>query len=232
MQKKNLKSWIYVLFAAICIVISGVCFTACTKRNTMDTKQLYAECIQKTVEIRCTMDGTKYGYATGCVLSKDGNILTNRHVVMHNSELFKSIEVRFYNEYTYHSAKVLKVSSTDDLALIKIEDIKPNKIFTIGNSVVGGESVYTIGNPHGFGLSFVEGKVSSPVRYVGYNGYHIKTIQTSLVINEGNSGGGLFNDRGELIGIMSFRLRVSSGEVLQGIAFAIHFTSIQTFLAS
>ena len=63
-----------------------------------------------------------------------------------------------------------------------------------------------------------------------YNGKEIKTTQTSIIINEGNSGGPLFNADGELIGLITFRLRNGSGEIIQGVSFALHYSVLKDFL--
>lgn len=210
-------------FLLITFTLSG-----CNK-TSFNTEKLYAEAIEKTVEIRSYNTEDKFAYATGCVISKDGKILTNKHVIMSEGEVFQHIEVRFYNSNNFISASIFKISETDDLALIKINKETSN-FFNIGHNVKGGEKIFTIGNPNGFGLSFSAGVVSSPLRYVKYNGSEIKTIQTSIVINSGNSGGPLFNNYGELVGLITFRLRTNSGEIIQGVSFALHYSVIDLFL--
>ena len=174
------------------ILFLTVIFSSCTS-TVFYTEELYSEVIKKTVEIRCYNIEEKFSYATGCVVADDGQILTNKHVVMRDNHIFQYIEVRFFDDEDFIPAKVLKVSETDDLALLKIER-KTKDVFTIGQSIKGGESVFTIGNPNGLGLSFSRGTVSAPLRYVKHQGKEIKTIQTiqtSIIINEGNSGGAL-----------------------------------------
>ena len=93
-------------------------------------------------------------------------------------------------------------------------------------------SNYTIGNPNGFGLSFTKGNVSASLRNVVYNAQTIPAIQTSLVINEGNSGGPVFNQNGELLGLISFRLKDNNANVIQGVSFAVPAIEIKSFLAN
>lgn len=224
-KKSRLTS---ICFLGGIIFFLMIVFSGCSS-VAFDTEKLYFEAMKKTVEIRCYNTEDNIGYATGCVISKDGQILTNKHVVMSDDNIFQYVEVRFYNNENFIRADVLKVSETEDLALIKIEQ-DTKDVFTIGQSVKGGESVFTIGNPDGFGLSFAEGTVSSPLRYVEYNGKEMKTTQTSIVINAGNSGGPLFNTNGELIGLITFRLRNGSGDIIQGVSFALHYSVIKQFL--
>jgi len=164
--------------------------SACSSEKATDTVKIYNEAIKKTVEIRCSNSENKVGYATGCVVSNDGQILTNKHVVFSKDVLFEKIEVRFYNSDNYILATLVKISETDDLALLKIDN-ETKDYFSLGHVIYGGERVYTVGNPNGYGLSFSEGVVSSPLRYVKYEDDEMKTTQTSITINEGNSGGPL-----------------------------------------
>ena len=117
----------------------------------------------------------------------------------------------------------------DDLAIIKIDKTNTS-YFKLKENVANGETIYTIGNPNGFGLSFTSGVISSSKRNVIYNDKTIKAIQTSLVINEGNSGGPVFDKNGDLLGIISFRLKDKYGEVIQGVSFALPSSTIKTFL--
>ena len=89
---------------------------------------------------------------------------------------------------------MIRVSENDDLALIKINKQKTD-YFKFGADIFNGDTIYTIGNPNGFGLSFTMGVVSSRLRKIIYNEQTIETIQTSFVINEGNSGGPVFTKK-------------------------------------
>lgn len=217
-----------ICFLVSIILFSVISFPSCTS-TTSDTEKLYSDTIKKVVEIRCYNAEDNIGYATGCVISNDGQILTNKHVIMSNDNFFQHIQIRFYNSNNFIPASILKVSATEDLALIKVKQETKN-IFTLGRSINGGERVFTIGNPNAFGLSFIEGIVSSPLRNVKHNGNEMKTIQTSITINEGNSGGPLFNVDGELVGLITFRLRNGSSEIIHGVSFALHFSIIKDFL--
>lgn len=120
--------------------------------------------------------------------------------------------VRTADSEEWVAAEVVKVSEEYDLATIKCNLQKD--CFSLSENVKNGETVYTIGNPDGFGLSFISGVVSSNSRNVVYKGKTINTIQISFVINEGNNGGPVFNKKGELLGIISFRLKNNQGEVV------------------
>lgn len=187
--------------------------------------------ILKVVEIKVSDDEETWGYATGFFIDLNGTILTNKHVVYNLSENsnYSIIKVRLADVDEWLDAEIIKVGETDDLAKIKIN--KSNtQFFILENSLDNGETIYTIGNPNGFGLSFTNGVVSSSERNVIYNEQTIPAIQTSFVINEGNSGGPVFNKDGKLVGIVSFRLKDKNNDVIQGVSFALPSTTILDFL--
>jgi len=194
-------------------------------------EQVFDENINKVVEIKVSNDGETWGYGTGCFISSDGLILTNKHMVYSESleTNYTIIQVRLPTETDFIDASIIKISESVDLATIKINRQNCD-YFDIENNVKNGEEIYTIGNPNGFGLSFTKGNVSSSLRNVIYNDTTIQAIQTSLVINEGNSGGPVFNKDGKLLGLISFRLKDKNGEVIQGVSFAIPSNQIIIFL--
>jgi putative serine protease PepD len=145
---------------------------------------------------------TDSGLGTGIVLDKQGDILTNDHVV----EGASRFNVTFDSSNQTHSAKLVGTDPSDDLAIVKIDpsglDLKP---VTLGNSdsVQVGDTVYALGNPFGYTNSFSEGIVSGLDRSMtAPNGFTIgHSIQTDAAINPGNSGGPLLNANGEVVGI-------------------------------
>lgn len=197
------------------------------------TSRIFEDNILKVVEIKTTNDEITWGYATGFFIDSNGTILTNRHVVYNNttSSNYNKVQVRLANIDEWIDAQILKVSENDDLAIIKI-DKKKTSYFKLGSSISNGQTVYTIGNPNGFGLSFTTGVVSSSERNIIYKEQTIKTIQTSFVINEGNSGGPVFDQDGKLLAIISFRLKDNHDDVIQGASFALPFSTIKSFIQS
>lgn len=196
-----------------------------------NTEKIFDNNILKVVEIKASDDEENWGYATGCFVDSNGTLLTNKHVVFNSntSTNYSHIYVRTATSEEYSKAEVLRVSETDDLALIKV-NLTNTSHFEIAHNVKNGQTIYTIGNPNGFGLSFTQGVVSSGSRNVIYNEKTINAIQTSFVINEGNSGGPVFNKHGQLMGIISFRLKDKNGSVIQGCSFAIPYSTINSFV--
>ena len=175
--------------------------------------------------------GATSGDATGSgiIISEDGYILTNNHVVSSESSSYYAIQeatgisVNLYNDETSYEATVVGTDAYTDLAVLKIEKngLTPA---TLGNSddVKVGEFVMAIGNPLGMDYSVTAGIVSAVNREVESDGSVYYAIQTDAAINEGNSGGALVNANGEVIGINTLKL---AGTGIEGVGFAIPISS-------
>ena len=156
------------------------------------------------------------GLGSGVIVSADGTILTNNHVVAGAS----TVKVDLPNKQTY-DAKVVGTDVPSDLAVLKIE-AENLPTLPIGNSdaVRVGDVVLAIGNPLGLRQTVTSGIISAKGRQTGLSdGSFEDFLQTDAPINQGNSGGALINVNGELIGINSQILSPSGGNI--GIGFAI-----------
>lgn len=155
------------------------------------------------------------GSGSGVVISKDGYLLTNEHVISSADE----INVKFVDGKTF-KAKIIGKDKTNDLAVLKLDTKEELTFIQMGDSenVRVGEWVIAIGNPFGLGSTVTAGVVSAIKRdlAVDKNTNYTGLIQTDASINPGNSGGALINSKGELIGINTAIM--PSG---QGIGFAI-----------
>jgi len=164
--------------------------------------------------------GKAMGYGSGFIVSRNGLIITNEHVLRNGTR----IEVELLNGKKY-DARMLYKDTKNDLALIKIEveGLPPVKM---GNSdgVELGEWVIGIGNPYGIGQSVMVGIVSAQKRTIQGAGYP-PLIQIDAAMNLGNSGGPLFNMEGEVVGINTILLWKS-----QGIGFATPINVAKDFL--
>jgi len=159
---------------------------------------------------------TQRGQGSGFIISKDGFILTNNHVV----EGADTIKVTLSDDRDF-TAKVIGTDPQTDVALLKIEDPKNLPVLPIGDSskLEAGEWVIAIGNPFGLSQTVTVGVVSATGRSsVGINEYE-NFIQTDAAINPGNSGGPLINGRGEVVGINTALFSKTGGYM--GIGFAI-----------
>ena len=164
---------------------------------------------------------------SGFVISPEGRILTNAHVISGSSQ----IEVKFSDQSRY-TAKVLVRDLADDLALIQIDPKKKLTFLRLGDSdaLQVGQKVLAIGNPFGFSGTLTTGVVSSLGREIrGENNRTLDgLVQTDAAINEGNSGGPLLDSQGNVIGINTAILAPSGGNI--GIGFAMPINRAKSML--
>ena len=161
------------------------------------------------------------GAGSGVVLTEDGYIVTNHHVI----EGAGAIEVRLSSGQTY-PAILTGTDEKTDLAVIKINASGLTAAKLADSSAArAGDFVIAIGNPLGeLGGTVTEGIISAKDRQVTIDGQTMTLLQTSAAVNPGNSGGGLFNLDGELVGVVNAK---SSGENLEGLAFAIPANTVK-----
>ena len=202
-------------------------------KTAMSDAEVYAANVNSVVSIR-TSATAGYNFfnqpvktasaGSGFVLSKDGYILTNYHVVK-NAE---TVTVTLYNGDEF-DARYIGGEEDYDIAVIKVEaeDLQP---VTIGDSATlnVGDHVLAVGNPLGeLTFSMSGGMVSCVNRAINVDGTPFNMIQTDTSINPGNSGGPLFNQYGEVVGIVSAKYATSSnGETVEGLGFAIPINDV------
>jgi len=164
---------------------------------------------------------------SGVIISSDGYILTNNHVVSSSDSSYfyevseaKSITVSLYNSDKTYEATIVGTDEQTDLAIIKIDatDLTPAELGNSSDMKVG-EFVLAVGNPLGLDTSVTSGIVSALERDVtAENGVVYHVMQTDCAINSGNSGGALVNSKGQVVGINTLKL---SGSGIEGVGFAI-----------
>ncbi len=157
--------------------------------------------------------------ASGVIISEDGFVITNAHVVKDTSKL----SITTHNGKKYEDLQIVGIDSETDLAVIKIKSPHKFSVAPLGNSdnVKVGSWAIAIGNPFGYSSTLTVGIISATGRdfYEGGYGDMSNLIQTDASINPGNSGGALVNIRGEVIGINT--AIISAGGRSSGIGFAI-----------
>lgn len=155
------------------------------------------------------------GTGSGVIISEDGYIVTNNHVVKGASE----IEITLNNKKSY-VAKLIGTDSKMDIALLKIDagEKLPYTVFANSDSVKVGEWVIAVGNPYNLTSTVTAGIVSAKARNLDTSGIQ-SFIQTDAAVNPGNSGGALVNTRGELIGINTMISSMTGSYV--GYSFAV-----------
>lgn len=171
--------------------------------------------------------GSATAEGSGVIISEDGYILTNNHVISSssNSSYYElgnatSIKVYLYNDETPYTATIVGKDEQSDLAVIKIEkDGLTAAELGDSSTIQVGEWCMAIGNPLGMKSSVTTGTISAVNREVTEeDGQILKVIQTCAAINSGNSGGALVNSQGQVIGINTMK---ASGTGIEGVGFAI-----------
>lgn len=181
--------------------------------------QVYAKCVDTVVAISAS-NTNQSSAGSGFILSGDGYIITNSHVVSDATKI--TVTTHSGDEY---DAKLIGHDENNDIALLKVE-AEELPYATIGSSddLIVGDQVAAIGNPLGtLNATLTVGFVSGKDRTVSTDGSSINMIQTDAAINPGNSGGPLFNMKGEIVGITTAKYSgtTSSGASIEGIGFAI-----------
>ena len=185
----------------------------------LSLSEVYERCIGSVVAINTVAEGNSYLLGSGIIMTGDGYILTNSHVL----DGAKEAVVTLWDDRQF-DASLVGADSASDLAVIKIDaDGLPAAEFCAGTVHVG-EAVAAIGNPLGTELrgTMTDGIVSAVSRDMHYTGHPLTLIQTNAAINEGNSGGPLLNMQGQVVGMTSMKLVSSyAGSSIEGIGFAI-----------
>lgn len=205
------------------VLTKSVVNTANTAGSTTSTAEVVEAVSDSVVEITTEVVQTNQflqqyvseGAGSGVIISEDGYIITNNHVI----EGASSIQVRTKNGETYQ-ASLVGTDAENDIAVVKI-DASGLSAAVIGDSdsLVVGEDAVAIGNPLGsLGGTVTRGIVSALDREITIDGNAMHLLQIDAAINPGNSGGGLFNSSGELVGIVNAK---SSASGIEGLGFAI-----------
>jgi serine protease Do len=221
------------------------------QNQPMTATQLYAanlgSCVGITVSTTSTnifgQTSTSAASGSGFVLTQDGYIVTNYHVIedaVDDSSV--TVEVAFANGDKY-TAKLVGGEQDNDVAVLKIDATGLTPV-TLGDSdqVVVGETVYTIGNPLGeLTYTFTDGMVSALDRLITTSSTDssgqttsitLNVLQTNCAINPGNSGGPLFDSYGNVIGIVSAKYtQSSSGVSAEGLGFALPIDDVKDILS-
>ena len=203
-------------------------------------REVYAQNVNSTVGITTSITTNYWGYQTtsaasgsGFILTEDGYILTNYHVIENSN----SVQVTTYDNTAY-SASIVGYDESNDIAVLKIDATGLTPV-VLGDSdeLYVGDEVMAIGNPLGeLTFSLTVGYVSAMDREVTLSsGTTMDLIQTDAAINSGNSGGALFNTYGEVVGITNAKYSSSSSSSsasIDNIGFAIPINHVKDIVTS
>ncbi|MEG1661022.1 MAG: trypsin-like peptidase domain-containing protein, partial [Clostridiales bacterium] len=219
-----------VIYRSVETTINAASTTADPALAVADTVKLAADSV---VEISTKMVTNYFGFGesvsagagSGVIISDNGYIVTNNHVVADAT----AIQVILRNGDKY-DAELVGRDATADIAVLKIEgDNLTPAVFGSSDALAVGDQVVAIGNPLGsLGGTVTVGYVSAKDREISIEGKPMTLLQTDATINAGNSGGGLFNDHGELVGIA---VAYASGIGVQGLNFFIPVDDINDVIS-
>ena len=191
----------------------------------LSLQEIYAKCYPSVVSITAMVSDTSYLWGTGIVISEDGYIATNAHII----EGAYSATVTLYDDREFE-ALLVGIDGVSDLAVLKIDAEGLTAAEFCSDQVSVGDSVAAIGNPLGAELrgTLTDGIISAINRDVSYNSHSMTLLQTNAAINEGNSGGPLLNMYGQVVGITNMKMMSNSiYSSIEGIGFAIPTSTIQ-----
>lgn len=198
---------------------SQIVYTIEPQQGALTLQEIFVKVSPSVVSIESQVQsyyGVGTATGTGIIMSADGYIVTNHHVIEGASAV--TVTVNGGNQYP---AKVVGSEAQTDIAVLKIEatGLTPAEF---GNSeeLVTGDDAIVIGNPLGttFADTMTHGIISSPEREVTIDRYKMTLIQTDAAVNPGNSGGPLINSRGQVVGVVNAKISRSD---VEGIGFAI-----------
>lgn len=196
-------------------------------KDSLSSSKIYAKVSPSVVSVVCTSltDSTESS-GSGVIMSKDGYIITNQHVVADADKITVVL-----SDNTQYQATPIGSDEQTDLAVIKIEPDKTLTPAEFGDSdeLQVGDIAYAIGSPGGVELqnTFTSGMISAINRDITVNDRVMTLIQTDASINPGNSGGALINNKGQVIGITNAKLMNNMSTTYEGLGFAIPISSVQ-----
>ena len=197
-------------------------FCTAAEGEALTAQEIYAAVNPSVVMVAVAIDEEKASIGTGVILTEDGYVVTNAHVIAGGLSAWVALDTGEVLD-----AELVGFDSNEDLALLKLVDGQGLPAARLGDSdaCVVGDQVYAIGNPLGVELrgTLTNGLISAIDRQVTMEGRVMTMLQTTAALNNGNSGGPLINDRGQVIGINT--MKMSGGKTatatVEGLGFAV-----------
>ena len=197
-------------------------FCTATEGEALTAQEVYAAVNPSVVMVAVAIDEEKASIGTGVILTEDGYVVTNAHVIAGGLSAWVALDTGEVLD-----AELVGFDSNEDLALLKLVDGQGLPAARLGDSdaCVVGDQVYAIGNPLGVELrgTLTNGLISAIDRQVTMEGRVMTMLQTTAALNNGNSGGPLINDQGQVIGINT--MKMSGGKTatatVEGLGFAV-----------
>ncbi|MFW5779967.1 MAG: S1C family serine protease [Bacillota bacterium] len=221
----KMKKSLTLILIIILIIAFGSCTVVNEYESGIDVASTALPCV---LELTSRFQAST-SYATGFIVEERGYVITNAHAVTDTAGSFiyeaTSVEAKFYNSNEKYDLDIIAFDVERDIAVLKFRrnDITLSAL-EIGNSqnLSYGATVFTLGNAEGYGLSMTKGIISVPRRTFrdSQSGTSNEVIQVDAAVNSGSSGGPLLNIEGQVIGLISFKVK-NNGASVEGIGFAI-----------
>lgn len=230
-MEKNSKNLLLTIISFVALFL-GVCSLAVNLvlivGNNKKSDNHLQNAINSVAELKSVIDEENVEHGSAVLVSDDGVCYTNAHLAVYSSggqyKEFNEYYIRFSFEKDFKKAELISYDVEKDIAIIKIVEMSNEyrkAILGDSSKIEIGDTVYAVGNGLNHGIGLTKGYVSIPRVDIQAEGVTRSVIQCDLTINSGNSGGGLFNKKGELIGITTFRIKDLSGNIAYGLAFSI-----------
>lgn len=206
-------------------------FCTAAEGEALTAQEVYAAVNPSVVMVAVAIDEEKASIGTGVILTEDGYVVTNAHVIAGGLSAWVALDTGEVLD-----AELVGFDSNEDLALLKLVDGQGLPAARLGDSdaCVVGDQVYAIGNPLGVELrgTLTNGLISAIDRQVTMEGRVMTMLQTTAALNNGNSGGPLINDQGQVIGINT--MKMSGGKTatatVEGLGFAVPTRRVVTVI--
>lgn len=219
------------------VIVGLLVYIIVINTNDKTASDIFNMNANSIVEVKATTESIGESYGTGVIYDSSGLLITNAHVISYTSlgetTTFDTYEIRFSTKEEYQSVTLIKYDTELDLAILKLDDesIKYDAIEFAKENYSYGDKVYAIGNTSNYGIGISEGIISVPEVNVKYDNISRLVIQADIDISSGNSGGALLNDKGQLIGITTFRTKDNQGNVNYGFTYSIPLKTIKKIIS-
>lgn len=226
-----MKKKIALLILTFCALLSAL---SCSKNETD-----YEAFFESVFELTCTAESRFENKGTAFKLAT-GEIITNSHLVTYKEYgeyvEYEQITISFYKSSDSVRLKIVAIDNEKDIAIMEPADksdtfagIKGLKASNPKNMKIG-DSLYTIGNLNNYGLCLNTGILSAKEKQIENNGAANTYFQSDIEISKGSSGGPVLNRQGEVVGVMTFKLRDTNYEYVDGASFFVPIDTVSGLL--
>ena len=238
-MKSRKVFWINLAIVTVSLLLIAAILLRVHTTKPPSAGQVYSDSLRSVVELCAQTQDVGESYGTAVFIDPSGLLVTNAHVVTYSQlgeqVAFDHYSIRFATEDTYRDAALVRFNTELDLALLQLSDTNcAFEPISAGkpDTVKSGDKVYAVGNSLNYGISISEGIVGVPRLEIAYENAVRTVIQCDLTIAEGNSGGALLNEEGELIGITTFRTKDAAGNVVHGFAYCVPIDIVMEYIST